>query len=279
MLLSFLTLRMIRAGYFINILCRCEAAEWSINMYKIYLSPSTQEFNLYTNGGTEEFYMNLIADEMEPYLKASNIDYVRNTPEMTARTSIEESNNSDVDLHVSLHSNASPEAKAGQRQGSEAYYNPNNRWSKAFADIVVDNLKLIYPDPDNVRALPTDSLGEVTKVVAPGVLIEFAYHDNESDATWIKENINPIAKNVVMSITEYFGVPFVNPSEVKRGIVNLRFGNLNMRKFPSLGASIVGTIPNGAEVTILKKAGNWYYIKYGNKVGYVHSDFIQTFAR
>ncbi len=32
MLLSFLTLRMIGAGYFIDILCRCEAAEWSINM-------------------------------------------------------------------------------------------------------------------------------------------------------------------------------------------------------------------------------------------------------
>ena len=37
-------------------------------MPKIYLSPSTQEFNQYVGGGNEEQYMNLLADYMEPYL-------------------------------------------------------------------------------------------------------------------------------------------------------------------------------------------------------------------
>ena len=36
----------------------------------IYLSPSTQENNLYVNGGTEEEWMNRLADAMEPYLPA-----------------------------------------------------------------------------------------------------------------------------------------------------------------------------------------------------------------
>ena len=39
----------------------------------IYLSPSTQENNLYVNGGTEEEWMNRLADAMEPYLTASGI--------------------------------------------------------------------------------------------------------------------------------------------------------------------------------------------------------------
>ena len=46
----------------------------------IYLSPSTQENNYYVNGGTEEQYMNLLADKMVPYLNASGIRYTRNTP-------------------------------------------------------------------------------------------------------------------------------------------------------------------------------------------------------
>ena len=50
----------------------------------IYLSPSTQENNLYVNGGTEEEWMNRLADAMEPYLTASGIRYSRNTPDMTA---------------------------------------------------------------------------------------------------------------------------------------------------------------------------------------------------
>ena len=37
----------------------------------IYLSPSTQESNMYVNGGSEEEWMNRLADAMIPYLNAS----------------------------------------------------------------------------------------------------------------------------------------------------------------------------------------------------------------
>ena len=49
-------------------------------MPKIFLSPSTQEWNQYVTGGNEEEYMNLLADRMEPYLRSSGITYVRNDP-------------------------------------------------------------------------------------------------------------------------------------------------------------------------------------------------------
>ena len=51
-------------------------------MPTIYLSPSTQEYNYFLSGGTEEQYMNLLADYMEPYLLSSGIGFVRNTPDM-----------------------------------------------------------------------------------------------------------------------------------------------------------------------------------------------------
>ena len=41
----------------------------------IYLSPSTQENNIYVTGGSEEYYANLIADDMVPYLRSSGIQY------------------------------------------------------------------------------------------------------------------------------------------------------------------------------------------------------------
>ena len=48
-------------------------------MASLYLSPSTQEYNkYYDNSGSEEYYMNLIADAMEPYLLASGISFTRN---------------------------------------------------------------------------------------------------------------------------------------------------------------------------------------------------------
>ena len=90
----------------------------------IYLSPSTQENNLYVNGGTEEEWMNRLADAMEPYLTASGIRYSRNTPDMTAASSIRASNAGNYDLHLALHSNAAPEGQYGQIRGILVFYCP-----------------------------------------------------------------------------------------------------------------------------------------------------------
>ena len=47
-------------------------------MPTVYLSPSLQEFNPYVDGGNEEYYMNLIADDMVPILERAGITVVRN---------------------------------------------------------------------------------------------------------------------------------------------------------------------------------------------------------
>lgn len=180
-------------------------------MPKIYLSPSLQEFNQYLSGGTEEEYMNLIADAMIPYLEASGIEYTRNRPEMSLTEVINESNSDDYDLHIALHSNASPESLAGQLQGTDVYYWYNSVPGEYFAEILTDNFKSIYPNPQKVKAVPTQTLRELRRTIAPSTLIEIAYHDNPEDEKFIKENIDEIAKTIVRSIAEYFEIPFVEP--------------------------------------------------------------------
>ena len=120
----------------------------------IYLSPSTQENNLYVNGGTEEEWMNRLADAMEPYLTASGIRYSRNTPDMTAASSIRASNAGNYDLHLALHSNASPEGSEGAARGIIVFYYPGSEEGQRAATIIANNLKAIYPLPDQVVAQP-----------------------------------------------------------------------------------------------------------------------------
>ncbi len=243
-------------------------------MPTIYLSPSTQEFNPYVNGGNEEYYMNLIADAMEPYLAASGIQFVRNTPEMTAATSIAASNSGVFDLHLALHSNATASGN-GERRGIEVYYYPTSTSGKRFADILVQNFKNVYPLPNNVRAIPTTSLGEVARVRAPGVLIEIGYHDNAQDADWVRSNIDLIARTLVQSLTEYFGIPFNYPQPIRVGSVRTNGGHLNVRTRPSTDAFVVGRIPNGAEVTVYATVPGWYLVQYGGIVGYSAAQYIQ----
>ena len=44
----------------------------------VFLSPSTQDWNPYVTGsGSEEYWMNRIADAMEPYLRSNGIRFRR----------------------------------------------------------------------------------------------------------------------------------------------------------------------------------------------------------
>lgn len=243
-------------------------------MPTIYLSPSTQEFNPYNGGGNEEYYMNLIADAMVPYLISSGIQFVRNTPDMTAATSIAASNSGNYDLHLALHSNASG-GTPGAVRGSEVYYYPTSVRGRQFAEIAARNLRTIYPLPDLVRTIPTTSLGEVRRVKAPGVLIEFAYHDNAEDAQWIRDNIDAIAQNLVLSLTQFFGIPFNTPQPTYTATVSTRGGYLNIRYNPSLQSAVVGSIPNGATVTVLATLPGWSLVNYNGTVGYVSQSFLR----
>ncbi len=240
----------------------------------IYLSPSTQEFNEFINGGTEEQYMNLIADYMEPYLVASGVEFVRNTPDMTAASSIAASNAGNFDLHLALHSNAAPESLAGRLQGTDVYYSPNSTQGKRAADIIAQNFKSIYPTPSLVKAVPTTSIGEVTRTRAPAVLIEIAYHDNLDDANWIKNNLRDIAKNLAYSVTEFLGVPFVDPQPQYTGVVTIQSGHLNIRSRPTYDSSILAQAENGAELQILGTYDGWYTVNFNGTVGYARSEFI-----
>jgi len=242
----------------------------------IYLSPSTQENNFFVSGGTEEQYMNRLTDAMLPYLDASGIRYDRNTPEMTAVSSIAASNAGNYDLHLALHSNAAPEGQYGSVRGSIVFYYPGSLQGQQAARIITDGLKAIYPDPNLVRSEGTTSIGEVRRVRAPSVFLELAFHDNEQDAAWIKENIPAIARNLVLSLTEYFDIPFFETNQNRTGKVDISYGVLNIRSRPDRSSPIVVRVPDGVPLTIRNYFNGWYLVDYNGIVGYAAEDFVRV---
>lgn len=243
-------------------------------MPKIYLSPSTQENNLYVNGGTEEEWMNRLADAMVPYLISSGIQFTRNTPDMTAASSIAASNAGQYDLHLALHSNAAPDGQYGQIRGIIVFYYPTSVKGRRAAVIMADNLKTIYPLPNNVRAESTTSIGEVRRVRAPSVFLELGYHDNPDDAAWIKNNLEPVARNLVLSLTEYFGIPFLTPVPAKQGVADVSWGYLNIRSRPDTSTQVIAKAYDGARLTVINQWQGWYLVQFDGVVGYASSDFI-----
>lgn len=241
----------------------------------IYLSPSTQESNMYVTGtGSEEYWMNRLADAMVPYLNSCGIRYKRNTPDMTAGSSIRQANAGWYDFYLALHSNASGEGNYGGTRGIIAFYYPSSSQGQRAAQIFVNNLRTIYPLPDKVTARATTSLGEVRDSKFPANLLEIGYHDNYEDARWIENSLNEIARNLVLSLTDYFDIPFIWPSDPWEGTVHTTSGSLNLRARPEPEAAIIASIPNGAQVRVYGQYRDWYVVRYGDYVGYAAARYI-----
>ena len=245
-------------------------------MPSVYLSPSTQEFNRTLSGRSEEYYANLITDAMIPYLKASGINYGRNSRQMTALTSARQANGGNYDFYLAIHSNASGENTPGQSSGAEIYYYPGSDNGRRAAEIFADNYRRIYPLSENIRIIPSSKFIELNKTRMPAILFEVAYHDNYRDFSWMTNNINNIARNLAMSVAEYFGIPFIAPGMFASGTVSTQSGNLNVRSGPSINSDIIGTLRNGDKVRISEYENGWLKIRYGNSNGYVNSRFIKA---
>ena len=247
-------------------------------MPNIYLSPSTQEYNPYITGsGSEEYWMNRIADAMEPYLRANTIRFTRNTPEMTAASSIAQAARGSYDFYLALHSNASGDGSSeGRQRGIIAFYYPTSTNGRRAADIFVKNLKEIYPLPQLVTARATTALGEVRQPKMPSVLLEIGYHDNTADARWIEENVQSIAENLSRSLTEYFALPFLYPTTPRTGTVITEESALNVRAYPSMSGQVVGSVPREAQLTVYGQYDGWYSKAYGGLAGYVRSDYVRV---
>ena len=242
----------------------------------IFLSPSTQEWNSYVTGsGSEEYNMNLLADALVPYLVSNAIQYKRNTPDMTAASSIRLANQGYYDFYLALHSNASGEGHYGENRGILAFYYPGSREGERAAEIFVRNLKTIYPLPEKVYTRSTTALGEVRQPRMPAVRLELGYHDNYADARWVQNNIQAIAANLALSLTEYFGLPFITPLTPWRGTVRTQSGRLNLRDYPSTSGRVVAQLPSGTAVTVYGRTGEWYSVGYQGHLGYAAAAYIQ----
>lgn len=66
------------------------------------------------------------------------------------------------------------------------------------------------------------------------------------------------------------------PSAQAYATVRVASGTLNLRSGPSLGSSVVTTIPNQAQVALLSTADMWCGVRYGGYEGYVMRSYLSV---
>ena len=83
-----------------------------------------------------------------------------------------------------------------------------------------------------------------------------------------------MARNLVLSLTDFFDIPFLTPEASRPGRVDVEWGVLNIRSRPDLNAAVLAQAPDGAPLTVLGASGGWYLVNYQGTTGYAKDDFV-----
>ena len=180
--------------------------------FKVYLSPSCQTGNPYSDGsGSEEYHMRQIASAMPAYLAKYGIQSILAAPLSATRQSqkatiagrVKQAFDTKCDLYLAIHSNAHDNGV--KRNGTIIFYPSNNVPSLRLTQILFNNF--IYPDKSAIDFGTNDALWQMHMPTMPHCLIETAYHDNAEDVQWIENNTEKIAQNLAYCIALYANVP------------------------------------------------------------------------
>ena len=165
---------------------------------KLYINPSVQYSNTYANNlGNEGVYMNSISNILVGMLnKHTNLIVYSNTslPGKSLSESVKESNNLKVDYHLAIHSNA------GGGKGSEGFY---TKTSYEFTKSILDSMDKILPYKTRGAKYGQNELYELKNTTASASLIEILFHDDKTQALFIVNNQQSIAKAIFDGIVSY----------------------------------------------------------------------------
>lgn len=170
-------------------------------MYKVYLSPSTQEKSFGVGDfGTEEFRMNQIADVVEQsLLKAGEYAVFRNVADMTKEEIIKDSDDVNANIHVAIHS------RYGTNLGPSCYIKVGDEVSNGFGKETYKEIMNIYYDKKIDNGLVYDEkIMEINKVKSPAILVMVGSHENTREARWIIDNITNLGEAISKGIQKGF---------------------------------------------------------------------------
>ena len=179
-------------------------------MKRIYLSPSSQEENIYALGGTNEAEQcRKIALELVKELKRCGFDAKTDvTPGKTMYDRVAQSNVWKADAHIPIHSNAFD----GKISGFRGFGYDTAGEGYRLAGAIMRTLAPVMPGTsDGLSALP--QLYEVKASDAPCAYLEIGFHDNPEEARFIIGHTKQIAQAICQGICDHFGQVYVQEPE------------------------------------------------------------------
>lgn len=216
------------------------------------------------NEAKYEYYINLLTDEVKECLNANAISYTFQSdyPDKTMAD-----NNQIVNMNFGINEK-SIDILPGETSGIHIIFGAGNPESKRLSEILAENLKNFYSDE-----IPTRIISEERSQNPTSITINMGFTENSEDMSWLRSSTDSVAKAVVLSLCEYFGIPFVGCDNQVMGTAN---ADATIFDKPSLNAKVLGNITANSKVKINSQWENWYIIGENGKLGYVQTKFVNV---
>lgn len=185
------------------------------NSMAVYLSPSTQEDNLYACDGTttEEAAMWMIARQVRNMLEEDGYVVYMCGEDDKVPAKIKEGNSLKCGAYVSIHSNSSGEG--GKGQGTECFYNTEIPGSLALAENIYNRVASLTPTDDRgLKDQTQRDLYEIAQNIVPCCLLEVEFHDDVMTSRWILNHTEDLAQAITEGIEAYLEGTRYNPPSV-----------------------------------------------------------------
>ena len=175
-------------------------------MVSVFLSPSDQLGNTYAYGDTNEAVVcQQICNLLEDRLNNLGV-MVDSDPNMY--NAVERSNKMRPDLHLAIHTNASPGHNV---RGVRVFYYPGSEYGKAYAERFFRALSSLFEGSHALKEYP--ALYELRKTVSPAVYLELDFHDTVDGAKWLINHKELIADTLCKTISDIFQLDEIEETE------------------------------------------------------------------
>ncbi len=230
----------------------------------------------YCNGAGEASVMEAILRQLADYLNASGLKAALRPPTVPSHAATAVASRENAALLLLLRSSAAPLERVGELRGTDICFHPAAKKARALAELLRERVAAAAPDPAQVRLLPSPQLPEFRAARCPTVQLRLGYRDCPEDAVWMLQSTGVIAHALAKAVMAWFELPCVSPFAERAAIVRTPNGPLALRRAPQKEAEQCYTIPNGAELTLLHREGEWQYVEYEERCGYVARKFLAT---
>lgn len=224
-------------------------------MPRVYISTDMCKDDSVSEGATKQYYLDLILSEIVNCLNANAISYDN-----------EKSDTNDlVWIVLQIDSSKNNEDPSGLK----ILYQSGNPESKRLSSIILDHVNQVYEDKVSMDVQPQETINES---VRPLVRIIFMDSQNSKNIEWIKQNIEEFSKQIIMSLDEYLGLPYIPCEKTTAGVAKQ---DESIRGKPNLNSEVVGCTTSGKKIDVLGQWEDWYVVGTNNNLGYIQTKFIE----